>query len=101
MDVHSTAPAATGTAAAAIEPMLILSTAHLTEETCNLFLADYAGPAWRKGDYGWFVYVPEDADSELPPDLTACLALAREKAAFWVMFDRDEAQIEELPAYEW
>ena len=101
MNAQPTQAVAPGTAAAAIEPMLVLSTGHLTEETCNLFLADYEGPAWRKGDYGWFVYVPEDVDDELPPDLTACLALAREKGAFWIMFDRDEAQVDELPAYDW
>ncbi len=101
MDAQATEARAPGTAAAAIEPMLVLSTGHLTEETCNLFLAEYEGPAWRKGDYGWFIYVTEDAESELPPDLAACLALARAKGAFWVMFDRDEAQVDELPAYDW
>lgn len=101
MDVQPSEPVATSTAAAAIELMLVLSTAHLTETTCNLFLPDYAGPAWPKGDYGWFVYVPEDEDPEMPLDLGACMALAREKHAFWIMFDRDEAQIDELPAYDW
>ena len=99
-DETNTVPAASP-AITAIEAMLVLSTGHLTEETCNLFLADYHGPAWRKGDYGWFVYVPEDEDRELPPDLTACLALARAKGAFWVMFDRDEVQIDDLSTYDW
>ena len=101
MDVQHTEAVATGTATAAIEPMLVLSTAHFTEPTCTLFLPAYAGPAWPKGDYGWFVYVPEDVDGELPSDLTACLALARQKGAFWMMFDRDEAQIDDVPAYDW
>lgn len=89
------------TATAAIEPMLVLSTSHITEATCNVLLPEYAGPAWPKGGYGWFVYVPEDEDAELPLDLRACLALARQKGAFWVMFDRDELAIDELPTYEW
>ena len=35
-----------------IEPMLVLSTAHITQETCNTFLPTYPGPAWEKGEYG-------------------------------------------------
>ncbi len=100
MDVDLAPPPPLDTATAAIEPMLVLSTSHLTDATCNVFLPGYDGPAWPKGPYGWFVYVPED-DGELPDDLKACLALARQKGAFWVMFDRDEVDIDELPTYEW
>ena len=94
-------PPLPSTASAAIEPMLALSTAHLSLETCTIFLPDYDGPAWMKGDYGWFVYVVDDAGDELPADLTACMALARERGSFWVMFDRDAAAIEELPVHDW
>lgn len=86
--------------AAAIEPMLVLSTAHVTQATCNTFLPAYDGPAWEKGDYGWFIYVVEDT-SALPPDLIACLALAREAGACWVMLDRDAAETPRLPTYDW
>ncbi|WP_242120214.1 hypothetical protein [Sphingomonas lacusdianchii] len=84
-----------------IEPMLVLSTAHITQETCNTFLPTYPGPAWEKGEYGWFIYVPEDVDETLPVDLAACMALARAKSAFWIMLDRDEAQIDGLPVFDW
>lgn len=89
------------TASAAIEPMLVLSTAHIAETTCNLFLPEYSGPAWRKGDYGWFVYVVEDDDRDLPTDLVACFTLAREKGAFWIMFDRDAPTLSALPTHDW
>ncbi|MDG5973353.1 hypothetical protein JAGODDHD_04123 [Sphingomonas paucimobilis] len=101
MDVALDPPPPPDTATAAIEPMLVLSTSHLTDATCNVFLPGYDGPAWPKGAYNWFVYAPEDDDGELPEDLKVCLALARQKGAFWVMFDRDAVDIEELPTYEW
>lgn len=85
----------------AIEPMLVLSTAHITQETCNTFLPTYSGPAWEKGEYGWFIYVPEDLDETLPVDLAACMALARTKSAFWIMLDRDEPEVDGLPVFDW
>ncbi len=86
---------------AAIEAMLVLSTAHISPATCNAFLPSYRGPIWPKGDYGWFVYVPDDVDDAMPDDLKACLALARETGACWVMFDRDQAEMTALPIHEW
>lgn len=85
----------------AIEPMLVLSTAHLTPETCNVFLPTYGGPVWAKGEYGWFVYVPADVDADHPADLSACLAFARRINASWVMFDRDQAPLGGLQTFDW
>jgi hypothetical protein len=85
-----------------IEPMLALSTGHLSEDTCNRFLKIYDGPCWEKGDYGWFVYVPEAAgEDDLPEDLAACFAFAILKGCCWVMFDRDAAPVDELPFADW
>lgn len=85
-----------------IKTMMVLSTAHLTLFTCNTALSSYDGPVWNKGDYGWFVYVPEDIDArDLPEDLRQCMKFARRKRCRWIMFDRDGPITPELPDYDW
>jgi hypothetical protein len=88
--------------------MLVLSTAHLSQHTCQTWLAlaehGHRGsiPVWAKGDYGWFIYIVDDLDpGSLPDDLAACWRLAVEHKLPWIMFDRDAPAIEELPTYEW
>lgn len=86
------------------EAMLVLSNAHLSPQTCNTWLSDYATRAsvWEKGDYGWFIYIVDDLDpGSLPDDLAACWNLAVEHNLPWIMFDRDAPTIKELPTYEW
>lgn len=60
-----------------IEPMLVRSTAHIGEQTCNSWLHNAPFAAFGKGDYGWFVHVPDDEPEDLPADLGACLTQAR------------------------
>lgn len=91
---------------APIEPMLVLSTGHLTKDTCNSFLPGYLGPCFEKandGDrYGWWVYVVEDdPDNEVPTDLRMCMELARSVNCCWIMFDRDAASVDGLPTFDW
>ena len=82
-----------------IESMLVLSTAHLTPETCNSFLPAWDGPAWAKGDFGWFVYTANG--DTLPTDLEGCFHLAWHKGIDWIMFDRDAPTIAALPVFDW
>jgi len=84
-----------------IEPMLVLSTGHLTEATCKVWLHNAPFAVFAKGDYGWFVHVTDDEPDDLPSDLAACLAAARERACIWVMFDRDADVVSTLPVYDW
>ena len=79
-----------------IESMLVLSTGNLTEATCNRWLPECDYPAYEKSEYGWFVYVVEP-DYDLPADLLACMALARDRHCCWIMFDRDASASAELP----
>lgn len=83
-----------------IESMLVLSTGNLTEATCNRWLPSSDYPVFEKSEYGWFVYVVEP-DDDLPPDLLACMTLARERHCCWIMFDRDAPAAVELPSYDW
>lgn len=79
--------------------MLALSTGHLTQKTiCNMenFIA------YEKGEYGWFVYVPEIMDTyEMPKDLDNCIQFARNNGCDWIMFDRDVETIDSLQIYDW
>jgi len=87
---------------AEIQSMLVLSTAHLTEETCNNHLhTTTAVSAYEKMSYGWFVYAKHSLDRNLPEDLTACVHRAKDCNAEWIMFDRDGPELEGLPIYDW
>ncbi|MFX8648972.1 hypothetical protein ABTM34_20010, partial [Acinetobacter baumannii] len=57
--------------------------------------------AFAKGDYGWFVHVPDDEPEALPAELGACLALARSRRCTWIMFDRDADIVSALPVHDW
>lgn len=87
-----------------IARMLVLSTGHLTNGTCNKRLPGDAAlgvvGAYEKAGYGWFVHVG-DSSKELSVDLAACLDFARRRGVDWVMFDRDGPQIDALPYYAW
>jgi hypothetical protein len=87
-----------------IERMLVLSTRHLTEHTCNTILPVWTGPAWEKTEYGWFVYANiEDISAEPPEDLRQCIRYAQNPGVScdWIMFDRDGPTVDELPTYDW
>lgn len=91
--------------------MLALSTAHLTEGTASLLEAGSIKNVtiYPKGEYGWFVHVPElsDLDSfenkDCPKDLMDCMRYARSNGCSWLMFDCDveEECAPELQKYEW
>lgn len=84
-----------------ITTMFTLSTAHLTPDTCNRWLHGCSFAAFPKGDYGWFVYVPDDLPGDIPSDLAECIALARGQNCDWLMFDRDADTLGILPVYDW
>lgn len=81
--------------------MLELSTSHVTRETA--WVLDTGKWCYVKGDYGWFVHVPDPSDESeaMPDDLRWILAYAREVGCHWIMFDRDADPIDELPSYDW
>lgn len=79
-----------------ITKMLVISTGHLTEETCNSGKIGY-----EKGEYGVFVWVPPEVDEDAPQDLRVCHHLARINDCDWLMFDRDADTVDELPLYDW
>lgn len=82
------------------EQMLVLSTAHLTSDTCAQYLPTFLY-AFEKADYGWFVYVPECLEEDTPDSLADCLDFAHDNKFTWVMFDRDAPVTEGLAVYDW
>lgn len=85
--------------------MLALSTSHLTSDTADDINYDNIDGLirYRKDEYGWFVYVPEEnwEFHDHPADIYDCLVFARKNGFDWIMFDRDVEPIDELPVYEW
>lgn len=89
-----------------ISPMLALSTAHLTEDTCNRVLPRLSAqiPAWPKGEFGWFLYSglgTPDLVAKLPGDLLALLAYAQGRRCDYIMLDRDWPVADDLRSYAW
>ena len=93
-----------------ISKMLTLSTGHITRDTANLLesLADeyediIGSPIiYKKGDYGWFVHIPEELDEySIPYDLLQVLEFAKRHDCDWLCLDCDGQEIEFLPQYEW
>lgn len=85
--------------------MVALSTAHLTEHTCNTWLpaaADHGFSAFPKADWGWFIPImPVCPGHSLPRDLAAVMSWAKLQGASWIMFDRDVEAIDELTYHDW
>ena len=105
--------------APALAMHLVLSTAHLTEDVAAVLdqICDTPDNRERPSDptgtwadevvsspyrYGCWVRPFLDADpAEFPPCLGGCIAYARQHGATWILFDRDEPPIDELPSYDW
>ena len=82
-----------------------ISTAHLTEHTCNRYLKqnDCKVCAYEF-DYGWFVIMPtelEEMKGVIPNDLYQCLLWAKCNEVDIIKFDCDADEVEDLPEYDW
>ena len=90
-----------------IKKLWALSTAHLREHTCNKWLGSDTRPslpvAYAKGDYGWFVSVPDMPTNSLhtPNELVVIFDRARELGALWVEFDCDAPIVDDLVVFDW
>ena len=90
--------------------VLALSTGHVSQETAQLMGQGAISKViiYNKGDFGWFVHIPDKGmdfkeleDSECPADLYRCMKYARDNNCDWLMFDRDVEANEDLPVYNW
>ena len=86
--------------------MLTVSTAHITENTCNIALPSLTGqiPIWEKTDAGWFIYARLDTlglDADIPADLLPLLEYAQQQDCEYIMLDKDWPTLADLPIYDW
>lgn len=81
----------------AMEPMAVISTAHLLPDTMTWIEQGGYGSACHPNEYGAFLYVGQDDGEDTPPDLAAVLAAARAEGVVWVKFDADASTLDGLP----
>lgn len=85
-----------------IQQMLVLSTAHVTEETATMLdRAEANFVRYGKAEYGWFIPILDDPQPDMPADLQACVAYAKTHGCTWIMFDCDALTVDDLPTYDW
>lgn len=85
-----------------IEPMMVLSTAHVSPATLEGLQSEAGEGAPHRvipHAYGAILYVGEDAPCAA--DLAAPLAYARRHGCIWLNFDRDAAELEGLAVHDW
>ena len=100
----ATPPGPSGTSPE-IAQMLFLNTSHI-EETTNVYLEagmDFGLTVFRKGDYGWFIYVDSQdlVMAYLPDGLLACVKYAKDLGCSWICLDMDGPIDGNLPSYDW
>lgn len=89
-----------------IHKVLVLSTAHMTEEDSVKLQAE-CGPAhYELGEYGWLVLVDakvlERSDiTEFSYGFKQSVLLAQGAGCDWLRFDRDANKIDSVVTYEW
>jgi hypothetical protein len=99
---------------ATVEPILVLSTAHVTEATAKQLTEDTIALVSVRpfGDDGWLVYVPTDPaiwaeldteaeKGEMPQELLTMLKFARELKCVWVLLDSAALEVSDLPSFDW
>ena len=78
-----------------IEPMLIMSTAHL--DTRSREYLDSGKGNVIANSYGWIVYTKQ----EILPGLMPLLDFAAAQSCLWIKFDADGPVFDEFPTFNW
>lgn len=87
--------------------MMTLSTAHIAIGTVSyLGGKECAAVAYKKGEYGWFIHIPDENLREyfnniFPADLLRVMEFAQRFKCDWLCLDRDADEVDFLPRYEW
>lgn len=89
-----------------IEKILTLSTAHIREETSLVLENELKNNAlgliiFKKGEYGWFIFVDDFQDDAIPDDLAQCMETAKNQGCKWLCLDIDGKTIKKLKLYVW
>lgn len=94
--------------AAEVSKILVLSTAHLSQETWDRLKATDSNAWGHSGnliDYGLFMYAHDERPTftpelQCPDDVWAACVKARELGADYLKFDCDAEEVEGLATYE-
>ena len=89
-----------------ISKLLVLSTAHITENTTrqleNTPSCDWPMSGGEYSEYGWFMRSGfEDRPVGLPDDLWKLFVFAKDQGCDYLLLDRDGPVLDELPQYDW
>jgi hypothetical protein len=86
-----------------IETILLLNLSHipLKEGTELKRLSESQEAFVSQYRFGFFVWVPESLDIELPKTVASLCWLARNQGCEFIRFDTEGAVIEELPLHDW
>jgi hypothetical protein len=99
-----------------IEPMMVLSTAHIDQETAAelesksdlLDLLPYNGLITANTQYGWLIYCAPDSTAEqfveqhpMSECLWSCIHYARERGCPWLLLDQDVGVLDDLEQFDW
>ena len=93
-----------------ISKMLTMSTGHISWSTAKRLDEECSADGstlsmfpvvYKKGDVGWFIYVGDGEDEEVPDDLARCIKLAKLNKCDWLCLDRDADVVDTLDVYEW
>jgi hypothetical protein len=78
------------------------STAHLKPSTHDRLerLAEDGEALIASTPYGWFVWIEEDPQPNLPEELGLIMDHARSLGAEYILFDRDASENPDLPIFE-
>lgn len=83
------------------EKLITISTTHVSGNTAAwINFYNTATIRYKKGEYGWVIFVMDYGDIYLPNDLRVVLDFARENGCDWICLDRD-GEIVDLDIYEW
>lgn len=85
-----------------LKHMIVISTAHIcpgTAEWIDLHLSSL--PAYKKGEYGWFIYpLRVTLDDNVPVDFAEIITFCKDDYDV-LCLDQDADIIDCLPVYEW
>ena len=90
-----------------IEKTLVLSTAHISEDTAILLdkYCLHLDIIIDKYEYGWYVYTSYDSLNKIPPDISSslayCIKLASANGCKCIKLDQDGPKAPSLPIYDW
>ena len=92
-----------------IAKMLIISTAHVSQETAKLLEGgDYKDVSelplmFTWGDYGWLIWADCEPEEEngFPDDLQRCMDFSSKNGCAWLRLDCDGDQVDGLEYFDW